>query len=386
MRILHTSDWHVGVTLKGRARLDEQRAVFGQIVDIAREEGVDLVIVAGDLYDTASPSSAAQRLLTSTLSALRGTGAEVVAIAGNHDNGPGLEALREWAAAAGIHLRGRIGKAADHLVTGVTSGGERWRLAALPFVNQRYAVRAAELFELSTADTESAYADHLRRMVAALSQSFSADTVDLFCGHLTVVGGKVGGGEREVHTVADYAVPAAIFPASTNYVALGHLHRAQQIEGPCPIRYSGGPLAVDFGEEDHTPSVTLVDVTADTPARVRQVPLTEAVPLKTLRGTLDELREAEVDERAWLRVFVTEPARAGLRGEVADLFPRAVQIHIDPIMRADAAAPRQRRSGRSPGELFDAYLAENGHDDPAVAALFAELYEETQTVAAEESS
>lgn len=185
--------------------------------------------------------------------------------------------------------------------------------------------------------------------------------------------------------MADYAVPAAVFPASTNYVALGHLHKAQKIEGPCPIRYSGGPLAVDFGEEDHTPSVTLVDVTADTPARARQVPLTEAVPLKTLRGTLEELSEIEVDERAWLRVFVTEPARAGLRGEVAELFPRAVQIHIDPVVRADAAVPRQRRSGRSPGELFDAYLAESGHDDPAVAKLFAELYEETQTVAAEES-
>ncbi|WP_428831710.1 metallophosphoesterase family protein, partial [Glycomyces tenuis] len=108
--------------------MDEQRAVFGQIVQIARDESVDLVIVAGDLYDTASPSSAAQKLLTATLSALRDTGAEVVAIAGNHDNGPGLEALREWAAAAGIHLRGRIGKAADHLVTGQTAGGERWRL------------------------------------------------------------------------------------------------------------------------------------------------------------------------------------------------------------------------------------------------------------------
>src|SRR5690606_37433504 len=215
---------------------------------------------------------------------------------------------------------------------GETAGGWRWRLAALPFVSQRYAVRAAELFELSSADTESAYADHLRRMVAALSQGFGGDEVNLFCGHLTVVGGKVGGGEREVHTVADYAVPAAVFPASTNYVALGHLHKAQKIEGPCPIRYSGGPLAVDFGEEDHTPSVTLVDVTADTTARARQVPLTEAVPLKTLRGTLEELSEIEVDERAWLRVFVTEPARAGLRGEVAELFPRAVQIHIDPVV------------------------------------------------------
>ncbi len=383
MRILHTSDWHVGVTMKGRSRLDEQRAVFKQMVDIAREEAIDLVIVAGDLFDTASPSSEAQKLLTAALSALHGTGAEVVVIAGNHDNGKALDALRDWAHAAGIHLRGSLGKAADHIVTGTTESGERWRIAALPFIAQRHAVRAAELFELGAAGAEANYADHLRRLVAALTQDFSADTVNLFTGHLTVVGGKVGGGEREVHTVADYAVPAAIFPPTTSYVALGHLHKAQAITGPCPIRYSGGPLAVDFGEEDHTPSVAIVDVAPGVPARARTVPLTAAVPLATVRGSLEQLAKAKVDERAWLRVFVTEPARAGLRAEVADLFPRAVQIHIDPVMRTDEAKPRERRSGRSPGELFTTYLQEAGHDDPAVAGLFAKLYEDTQTVAEE---
>ncbi|MQM27173.1 exonuclease SbcCD subunit D [Glycomyces albidus] len=383
MRILHTSDWHVGVTLKGRPRLDEQRAVFKQIVDVAEAEAVDLVIVAGDLFDTASPSSEAQKLLTAALSALRRTGAEVVVIAGNHDNGRALDALREWAHAAGIHLRGSLGKAADHLITGTTGDGERWKCAALPFIAQRHAVRAAELFELGAAGAEANYADHLRRLVAALTQDFGADTVNLFTGHLTVVGGKVGGGEREVHTVADYAVPAAIFPPTTSYVALGHLHRAQAVTGPCPIRYSGAPIAVDFGEEDHTPSVALVEVSPGIPAKVRTVPLTAAVPLQTVRGSLEQLGKAKPDERAWLRVFVTEPARAGLRAEVADLFPGAVQIHIDPVMRADATAPRERRSGRSPGELFGTYLAENGHDDPAVAKLFSQLYEDTQTVAEE---
>lgn len=383
MKILHTSDWHVGVTMKGRSRLDEQRAVFKEMVDIARTEAVDLVIVAGDLFDTASPASEAQKLLTAALSALHSTGAEVVVIAGNHDNGKALDALREWAQAAGIHLRGSLGKAADHIVTGTTREGERWKIAALPFIAQRHAVRAAELFELGAAGAEANYADHLRRLVAALTQDFRADEVNLFTGHLTVVGGKVGGGEREVHTVADYAVPAAIFPPTTSYVALGHLHKAQSITGPCPIRYSGGPLAVDFGEEDHTPSVAIVDVAPGIPARARTVPLTAAVPLATVRGSLEQLAKAKVDDRAWLRVFVTEPARAGLRGEVADLFPRAVQIHIDPIMRADEAKPRERRSGRSPGELFGTYLDESGYKDEHVTKLFAKLYEDTQTVAEE---
>ncbi|WP_025274080.1 metallophosphoesterase family protein [Haloglycomyces albus] len=379
MRILHTSDWHVGVSLKGRARLDEQRRVFSEIVDVAREKKPDLVIVAGDLYDSASPSSAAQKVLTSALSALRSTGAEVVAVAGNHDNGPGLEALRTWAHAAGIHLRGRITSADDHIIASQTASGEEWVLAALPFVSQRYAVRAAEMFELSAAETESGYADHLRRLVVRLSQSFRDDAVNLFTGHLTVVGGTTGGGEREVHTVADYAVPASIFPSSTSYVALGHLHKAQTISGPCPIRYSGGPVMVNFGEESYRPSVSIVDVTADTPAKVETVDIDAAVPFQTVRGTVDKLREATVDDKAFLRVFVEEPARAGLRGEVAELFPDAAQVHIQPPVTGTDEPPASRRLGRSPAELFSTYLDESGHDDPAVLELFNELYADAQT-------
>src|ERR1051325_4751350 len=108
MRLLHTSDWHVGKVLKGQNRLDEQIKALGQIVEVAKAERPDLVIVAGDLYDTASPTADATKVVTRALSALKGTGAEVVAIGGNHDNGPALDALRPWADAAGITLRGAV--------------------------------------------------------------------------------------------------------------------------------------------------------------------------------------------------------------------------------------------------------------------------------------
>src|SRR4051812_20553008 len=106
MKILHTSDWHVGKVLKGQSRRDEHIAVLRQIVDIADAERPDLVLVAGDLFDTAAPTPDATLVVTRALSALRGCGAQVVAIAGNHDNGPALDALRGWAEAAGVVLRG----------------------------------------------------------------------------------------------------------------------------------------------------------------------------------------------------------------------------------------------------------------------------------------
>ncbi|OKI65982.1 exonuclease SbcCD subunit D [Micromonospora sp. CB01531] len=378
MKILHTSDWHVGKVLKGQSRADEHKQVLAQVIEIARVERPDLVIVAGDLYDTAAPTPEATRLVTRALTALRRTGADVVAIGGNHDNGQALDALRPWAEAAGITLRGSVrDNPAEHVIDGVTAGGERWQLAALPFLSQRYAVRAVEMYELTAAEANQTYADHLGRVLARLADGFTEpDRVHLVTGHLTVVGASTGGGERDAHTVLGYAVPATVFPGNAHYVALGHLHRSQRVIGPCPIRYSGSPLAVDFGEQENVGSVTLVEVTATAAAQIREVPVPGAVPLRTVRGTLAQLAELDPPD-GWLRVYVREQPRAGLREEVQELLPRALEIRIDPeLMPAPGSATRTaQRAGRSPRELFADYLSSRGHGDDGVQELFDELLE-----------
>jgi exonuclease SbcD len=380
VKILHTSDWHVGKVLKGQSRLDEQIAVLAEVVGVAEAQKPDLVIMAGDLFDVAAPGADAEKVVIRALTALRRHAADVVVIAGNHDNAARLDALRPWADGVGITLRGQVGKPADHLITGVTPGGEAWRLAALPFVSQRYAVRASEMFELSAAEASATYADHVARLFATVTESFTdqSDTINLVTAHLTVVGGKLGGGERDAHTIEAYAVPSSIFPAAAHYVALGHLHRAQRVNGPCPAHYCGSPFAVDFGEEENTPSVSIVEVTAKRAARVRQVPIASSVPLSTVRGTLAELGALTVDERAWLRVFVKERPRAGLREDVQALLPRALEVRIDAdsLPALDPGAARPTRTGRSPEELFGEYLTDRGVADPAVSELFHRLYEE----------
>jgi DNA repair protein SbcD/Mre11 len=380
MKILHTSDWHIGKILKGQSRVEEQVAVLGEIVAIAAAERPDLVIVAGDLYETAAPTADTKKIVVRALSALRRNAGAVVAIAGNHDHGAEIDALRPWADEAGVTLRGSVGKATDHLVTGLTSDGEAWRMAALPFVSQRFAVRASEMFELSSAEASATSADHVARLYAALTSEFDdgSETVNLAAAHLTVVGGKLGGGERDAHTIEAYAVPSMVFPASTHYVALGHLHRRQQVVGPCPIHYSGSPLAIDFGEEDNVPSVSIVDVTAGTAAKVRPVRITSAVPLRTLRGSLAELSAAKIDPAAWLRVYVREKPRAGLKEDVQALLPRAleVRIDVDALPELDTASRSAPRTGRSPNELFGEYLTAKGVADPAVGALFDRLHDD----------
>ncbi|XVU23942.1 exonuclease SbcCD subunit D [Actinoplanes sp. CA-054009] len=381
MRILHTSDWHVGKVLKGRNRHEEHIRVLAQVVEVARAERPDLVIIAGDLYDTAAPTADATRVVTRALSALRKTGARVVAIGGNHDNGAALDALRPWADAAGIELRGSVlANPDDLLITGQTEEGERWQLVALPFLSQRYAIRAAEMYELTAAEASQTYADHLGRLIAKLSERFTdPGVINLLTAHLTIFGATTGGGEREAHTVMGYAVPATVFPQNTHYVALGHLHRSQQVISPCPTRYSGSPLAIDFGEEENVPSVAIVEVGVDRAARVRDVPISSAIALRTVRGTLEQLATVNLPD-AWLRVLVREKPRVGLREDVQELLPNALEVRIDPEMMPDKTGERMaQRAGRSPRELFGDYLDSKDNAEDGVRELFDELYDEVST-------
>ena len=376
MKLLHTSDWHVGKVLKGVARLDEQRAVLAGLVDLARREAVDLVVVAGDLYESAAPPAEAQGLVWSTLLDLRGTGAAVVVVAGNHDNAAHFEALRPLAAVAGISVLGRVRRPDDGGVIDVTTGsGERARVAALPFLSQRYVVRAAELMAGNAAEHAGSYAERCRLLLDGLCAGFSADTVNIVVAHAMVRGGRLGGGERDAQTIEDYYVDPTAFPAGAHYVALGHLHRTQQLPGGAPIWYSGSPIQVDFGEGGDEKHAIVVEARAGAPAVVRPVPLDHVRRLRTLDGTLAELatRAGGVGDDL-LRVLVREPARAGLADDVRELLPNAVDIRIAAAAAADAPAPT--RAGLGPHELFAAYLDTQGVDDDRVVRLFTRLLDE----------
>ncbi len=380
MRILHTSDWHVGKVLKGRDRHDEHIAVLDSIVRTARDEDVDVVLVAGDLFETSAPNPQAQGLVMRTLMALREDGRLVVAIAGNHDNQGLIDAVyRPVLGELGLHVLGTPKRPdAGGTLTLRTRGGEGLRVAALPFLSHRYAVRAAEVLLHETAEHTLDYARRVSQLVALLTSDFTPDTVNVVMTHVTLLGGRRGGGEREAASTLDYELPASMFPATAHYAALGHLHRQQEIAAACPAFYSGSPLAIDFGEEANE-SVALV-VTAEPGIRadVRPVPVTGGRALRTLRGTLDEVIAAgEQAGDAYLRVVLAEPGRAGLGDLVRDKLPNVLEVQLDEQYRpqpgAAAAGPRASRASRTPLELFGDYLTEQNIDDPRISKMFAEL-------------
>jgi exonuclease SbcD len=373
VRVVHTSDWHVGKLLRGASRIGEHRAVLAEIAEVAESNRADLVLVVGDLCETAAPSPEATAVVYDALLALRETGAHVVVVGGNHDQQSHLDAVAPLFARIGITVLG-LPSPPERAVVDVSGA----RVAMMPWVSQRWAVKTEQLMGATAAATVQFYAARVARLLGWITESFAPDTVNIIAAHCMVQGGVLGGGERDAQLIDSYAVPSAAFPASANYVALGHLHRAQKMSGAAPIWYSGSPIQVDFGEERDTKQVLVVDIPDRGAAKVTPVPLTRGAVLRTVRGTLSELEAAAAAVGdAYLRVLVCEQPRAGLADDVRALLPGAVDVRIAPDSAdhagaSEASIPVAR--GTVPRELFRQYLDGIGHAaDDRLVALFDEL-------------
>lgn len=382
LRLLHTADWHVGRTLRGRSRVEEHEATLDALVAVASDQRVDLVVVAGDLFDSAAPSPDAERLVYASLLRLAEGGRQVVVIAGNHDHPRRLSAVEPLLELARVHLRPFVVAPADGGVLSLNIADTPCQIALLPWLSQRHAVSADDLLQRDADQHNQSYLDRVRRIAQVLCGGFGQDSVNLVVGHLTAVGGLLGGGERSAHTVFDYAVPASIFPPTASYVALGHLHRNQRLDGPAPTWYSGSPLQLDFGEGDNVSSVQVVEVAPGRPARIETIELRAARQLRTLIGSLEAIEQlaASVGD-AHLRLVVREANRAGLAEDVRGRFPNAVDVRIElvderdrPLGGRDDDGPK--RLGRLPQELFAEFLVAQSIEDERVGALFARLVDQ----------
>ncbi|HSL27183.1 MAG TPA: exonuclease SbcCD subunit D [Acidimicrobiia bacterium] len=380
MKFLHTGDWHVGRTIRGRPRDDEHRAVLGEIAAVAADEQVELILVAGDIFDTAAPAPAAEEIVYRALLDLASV-APVVIVAGNHDSPARLRAVAPLLELGRVTVCASVQRPDQG--GAITIGGLPARIALIPFIGKRGIVRVEEILSLDTPDLIGEYADRVERIVTALCRDMTSDTVNIVLGHLMVLGGETGGGERTAH-LFDYAISALAFPGHLSYVALGHLHRPQRVPAPAPVWYSGSPLQLDFGEGEDRKAVVLVEAEPGLPARVETRFLSAGRRLRTVRGTLADIAAIASGLGAsglgasglgndYLRVELEEMARVGLAEEVRDLLPEAVEIRLATSDLAGGSASPPRRLGRDPGELFREYLAYRRIDDPKLVAFFDEL-------------
>lgn len=280
MRLLHTSDWHIGRSLHGTDLLAEQEAVLGALADVVAAESVDVVLVAGDVYDRAVPSADAQAVLSRVIARFRRAGAVVVLTPGNHDSARRLGTFSELLAAGGLHVRSETQKV-DEPVLLADEHGEV-AIYGLPFLEPEIA-----RFELGVGlarSHEAVLAAAMDRVRADLFLRPGARSVVL--AHAFVGGGVASDSERDISVGGVDLVPAAVFDG-VDYVALGHLHRPQTLTAR--VRYSGSPLAYSFGEAGQDKQAWLLDLDEGGLAEVRAVPLPVPRPLSVLTGTLPEL-------------------------------------------------------------------------------------------------
>jgi exonuclease SbcD len=379
VKFLHTGDWHVGRTIRGRSRAAEHASVLTELAGIARTHDVDAVLVCGDVFDTAAPAPESEQIVYHALLELASTGARVVVIAGNHDSDRRLQAVQPLLELGAVVTRPMFTEP-DTAVVEIPSrdGREVMVVAPLPFLSQRWIVKASDLMGGDAAHSVQLYEERYRVLTDWMCSRFRDDAVNVVAAHAFVHGADASGSERAAHLSSAYGVPSTVFPAGAHYVALGHLHRPQEIPGPCPIRYSGSPLALDFGEAGQQKVAIVVEASAGTPARITEVPLTSGRQLRVVKGTLAELRSLTVAESDYVRVHVREKLRVGLADEVRALFANVVDVVLEaPIGGGKGERPAvEPRADRSAHALFTSYLRESEVDDPALVALFDELYEE----------
>lgn len=380
MRFLHTSDWHVGRTIRSRSRQDEFEAVLDEMVGIVRHTRADVVLVAGDLFDHHVPTAASERLVYETLLRFKAEGAAVVTIAGNHESASKLAVVSDLLAKLDVHLVADFRRPDRGGILRLPSrdGTQTAEVGCIPFVPERRFGDAARLFE-DSASWPAGYSEGLARVVSSYAEGMEAGTVHVMMAHLFASGAKLGGSEREVSVGPQYAVAAQELPKTLSYLALGHIHRPQRVSAaPSTTWYSGSPIQLDFGEEGEQKSMCLVEADPGKPAKVELVPLSSGRQLRTISGTMEQVLTAgEQDPRAYLRVEIElEEQVPGLADKVREHLPNAVQILPRYPSRPEEERPELGRlSLREQLDLFIRYR-DGSTQNAAVLDAFDELVEE----------
>ncbi|MDN7180738.1 exonuclease subunit SbcD [Caballeronia sp. SEWSISQ10-4 2] len=318
MRILHTSDWHLGQYFLGHSRQAEHQKLIAWLVEQTRLHAVDSVLIAGDIFDTGAPPSYARELYYTLILALRDAGVGLTLLAGNHDSVAVLEESRNLLTALNTVVIASVRDDPDEQVRVLNTreGKPGAIVCAIPFIRPRDVLQSiagqnARDKQQSLQDAIHAHYQALFALAEEKRVELGAHLPIIATGHLTTVGASASESVREIYVGALEAFPTAAFPAA-DYIALGHIHRPQKVGGFEHIRYSGSPIALSFDEARQQKEMLLVDVSPDGLERVSVLEVPCFQPLMSVKGSLKELEAAvavvasQVVEGAtvWLEIVV----------------------------------------------------------------------------------
>ncbi|MGW0550193.1 exonuclease SbcCD subunit D [Streptomyces altiplanensis] len=364
MRILHTSDWHLGRSFHRVNLLDAQAAFLDHLVTTVRERDVDAVLVAGDVYDRAVPPLAAVELFDRALHRLAAEGVPTVMISGNHDSARRLGVGAGLFDRAGIHLRTDPAGCATPVVLSDAHGDVA--LYGLPYLEPAL---VREEFKTARAGHEAVVGAAMERIRADLAGR-PAGTRSVVLAHAFVAGGEPSDSERDITIGGVASVPAGVFDG-VDYVALGHLHGCQAITGR--VRYSGSPLAYSFSEADHRKTMWLIDLGPGGEVEGERIDCPVPRRVARIRGRLEELVEDPAlarHEDSWIEATLTDPVRPPEpMARLSARFPHTVSLVFDPERAPEdpLASYAQRLKGRNDQQIAEDFVAHvrggSGPDD-----------------------
>ncbi|PJI09347.1 MULTISPECIES: exonuclease SbcCD subunit D [Clostridium] len=330
MRILHTSDWHLGKNLEGHSRMDEQEAFLSDFINIVEENDVDLVVIAGDIYDNYNPPARAETMFYDTLKKISRNGERVtLIIAGNHDNPERLVAAEPLAREHGIIMVGtpktivQAGKYGKHEVVNSGEGfielnikGENAVILTLPYPSEK---RLNEvLYDDMDSEEEKAksYGERIKELFSKLSVNFRDDTINIVVSHLFTMGSEEGGSERNVELGGSFIVDGNCFPKKAQYIALGHVHKPQIVPGSHgKARYSGSPLQYNKKEINFKKKCFVVDVKAGEECSVRDVEFKVYKPIEVWKcnGVEEAIEKCQenTDKDSWVYIEIKTDSYIG---------------------------------------------------------------------------
>ncbi|WP_426207096.1 exonuclease subunit SbcD [Providencia sp. PROV272] len=294
MRIIHTSDWHLGQYFFTKSRAAEHQQFLTWLIEQVKLHQVDAMIVAGDIFDTGSPPSYARELYNQFVVSLQQTGCQLVILSGNHDS---VSVLNETSSLlAYLNTDVVTSGATPHVITLKNAQGQPGALlCAIPFLRPRdiqlsVAGQSSEEKQLSLQTAIRDYYQASYQLAEQQRQTMGLDIPIIATGHLTVVGAELTDSVRDIYIGTLDAFPSAAFPPA-DYIALGHIHRPQVIGQQQHIRYSGSPIALSFDEANQQKSVCLVEFDGHELSQIHQLAIPTFQPLQTLKGSLADIQK-----------------------------------------------------------------------------------------------
>ncbi|MCI9303469.1 exonuclease SbcCD subunit D [Clostridium sp.] len=319
MRILHTGDWHLGKNLEGQSRMDEQELFLNDFINIVEENDIDLVIIAGDVYDSSNPPARAEKMFYDTLKKLSKNGERLtLIIAGNHDNPERLVAAGPLAMEHGIIMVGTpktvvsCGEYGNHKVVSSKEGvveveinGEKAVILTVPYPSEK---RLNEVLYGEMDDDEDrlkTYGERIKTLFDNLKQNYREDTINLAVSHLFAMGSEEGGSERSIQLGGSYIINGSYLPKEAQYIALGHVHKPQIVPGTNKrARYSGSPLHYNKKEININKKCFIIDVKPKEECKISEVEFKVYKPIEIWKceSIEDAIEKCEInkDRECWV--------------------------------------------------------------------------------------